>query len=298
MRKTLSASTAIILAAAGVAIAQSDSTTTKKMPQATKSSPVKDNEAVRKSATESESKPEPKQLGQSVAPSSSNGGAAADQSTKSSTSQPAAANSSNTNKSNAATTPSTKSSAENGSNAQSDKKPSTSGNSPTTKAASGTAAPSSAPSGTNNAAPSTAAKSGTSSTNAQTPSAASTQTPAAASSSAQPNTQAGVNGTLNRDQETRISAAITSAKIAPVSNVNFSISVGAAVPSHVRLYPLPSTVISIVPQYRGYDYFVVRDEIIIVEPRTKKIVTVISSSNRAASTATRERVKFSDQDAR
>lgn len=81
-----------------------------------------------------------------------------------------------------------------------------------------------------------------------------------------------------------------------MSNVNFSISVGAAVPSHVRLYPLPSTVISIVPQYRGYDYFVVRDEIIIVEPRTKKIVTVISSSNRAASTATRERVKFSDQE--
>ena len=56
MRKTLLASTAIMLAAAGVALAQSDSTTTKKMPQATKSSPVKDNEAVRKSATRSEDK--------------------------------------------------------------------------------------------------------------------------------------------------------------------------------------------------------------------------------------------------
>jgi hypothetical protein len=51
-----------------------------------------------------------------------------------------------------------------------------------------------------------------------------------------------------------------------------------------------------VPQYRGYDYFVVRDEIVIVEPGTKKIVTVIAQNGQAAQApAARERMKFSSE---
>ena len=34
-------------------------------------------------------------------------------------------------------------------------------------------------------------------------------------------------------------------------------------------------IVSIAPQYRGYDYVMVRDEVVIVEPRTRKVVTVI-----------------------
>jgi hypothetical protein len=37
-----------------------------------------------------------------------------------------------------------------------------------------------------------------------------------------------------------------------------------------------------VPEYRGYSFFMVRDEIVIVEPSTKKIVTVISKSGNTA----------------
>src|SRR5713101_8296648 len=47
------------------------------------------------------------------------------------------------------------------------------------------------------------------------------------------------------------------------------------VPSDVRLQTLPADVVEIVPQYRGYSFFVVRDEIVIVEPSTYKIVTVL-----------------------
>ena len=38
---------------------------------------------------------------------------------------------------------------------------------------------------------------------------------------------------------------------------------------------LPASIVSIVPEYRGYDYVVVRDEIVIVQPSTRKVVEVI-----------------------
>lgn len=51
----------------------------------------------------------------------------------------------------------------------------------------------------------------------------------------------------------------------------------------VRLQPLPDDVVEVVPQYRGYDFFVVRDEIVIVEPSTYKIVTASTSVLRRPS---------------
>ena len=52
--------------------------------------------------------------------------------------------------------------------------------------------------------------------------------------------------------------------------------IGVAVPSTVVLHPLPPRVIEIVPDYRGYEYFVLADgRIIIVEPGTLKIVYVL-----------------------
>jgi hypothetical protein len=81
--------------------------------------------------------------------------------------------------------------------------------------------------------------------------------------------------------------------------VNFSVSVGAVVPRDVRLQTLPSDVVEVVPQYRGYDFFVVRDEIVIVEPSTYKIVTVLprsGGSTAAAPASSRSRVSFSEKD--
>src|SRR4029079_5558103 len=75
---------------------------------------------------------------------------------------------------------------------------------------------------------------------------------------------------VTKEQETKISAAIKTANVRPLTRVDFSVSVGSVVPAHVTLAPLPASVIAIVPQYRVYDFFVVQDEIIIVEPRTKK----------------------------
>jgi hypothetical protein len=60
-----------------------------------------------------------------------------------------------------------------------------------------------------------------------------------------------------------------------VTNVNFDVKVGTVVPRSVKIVPVPSTLVEIHPAWRGYMYFVYNDEIIIVEPRTLEIVTVL-----------------------
>ena len=58
------------------------------------------------------------------------------------------------------------------------------------------------------------------------------------------------------------------------SNVNFSISVGTAVPDSVRVVAVPSVLIEIHPEWRGFMYFIVGDQIVIVD-RSNRIVAVL-----------------------
>ena len=82
---------------------------------------------------------------------------------------------------------------------------------------------------------------------------------------------------LTTEQKTKIRTVIKEKVHAqPVTNVNFSISVGTVVPRTVHFYPLPAEVVTIYPQWRGYEFILVNDEIIIIEPSTYKIVAVIA----------------------
>src|SRR5271163_5020212 len=80
---------------------------------------------------------------------------------------------------------------------------------------------------------------------------------------------------ISQDQRSRIGAII--GKNAPVrasSNVKFDVTVGAKVPENVHVIVLPEDVVQIVPQYEGYDYIVVGDQILIVDPDDLEIVAV------------------------
>ena len=81
----------------------------------------------------------------------------------------------------------------------------------------------------------------------------------------------------------------------PIRNVNFSINVGTAVPSSVRFYPVTRAMIDVYPQYRGYHFVVVEEEIIIIEPRTRKIVQVMPHRGGGGQAAMRSKLKLSDQ---
>jgi Protein of unknown function (DUF1236) len=80
---------------------------------------------------------------------------------------------------------------------------------------------------------------------------------------------------LTTEQRTTIRNEVLTTSAPRVTNVNFSVSVGTVVPSSVRVVEVPPTIVRIHPQWKGYRYFVYNDEIIIVEPRTLKIVAVL-----------------------
>ncbi|MFK4726212.1 hypothetical protein ABIE89_007312 [Bradyrhizobium niftali] len=114
------------------------------------------------------------------------------------------------------------------------------------------------------------------------------------------NTNVNASVNINDQQRTRISTSISHLNVQPLNHVNFSLAVGTAVPRDVRLQPLPAEVVEIVPQYRGYNFVLVKDEIVIVEPSSYKIVAVLPYSGRstaAAPTRTEQRkTTFSDRD--
>ena len=60
------------------------------------------------------------------------------------------------------------------------------------------------------------------------------------------------------------------------SSINFNISVGTAVPRSVHFVAVPQMLVEIHPAWRGYSYFIVDDEIIIVDSRTMQIVAVLA----------------------
>lgn len=82
---------------------------------------------------------------------------------------------------------------------------------------------------------------------------------------------------MTTEQRTTIRTVIREQRVRPVQNVNFSISIGTRVPRTVSFYPLPRQLVSIYPDWRGYRYFLVGDEIIVVNPRTFEIVAVLEA---------------------
>jgi Protein of unknown function (DUF1236) len=102
-------------------------------------------------------------------------------------------------------------------------------------------------------------------------------------SSASKSEKSGDRVQLSEQQRTSVHQTVLKEKnVNRVNQVNFSISVGTRVPRSVHLVALPASVISLVPQYRSYQYFVANDEICIVDPSSYEIVEVIAASDRTA----------------
>ncbi len=89
--------------------------------------------------------------------------------------------------------------------------------------------------------------------------------------------QAGAGAKLSTEQRTRITSVIREQHVAPVEHVDFSISVGTRVPHDVHFYPLPTEVVTIYPEWRGYEFVLVHDQIVVVDPRTFEIVAVLEA---------------------
>lgn len=84
---------------------------------------------------------------------------------------------------------------------------------------------------------------------------------------------------LSTEQRAKITTVIRNQKVERVepSKLNISINVGTRMPSTVRFHRLPAEVVTIYPEWRGYDYILVGDQIVILDPRTHEIVFIIEA---------------------
>jgi hypothetical protein len=82
---------------------------------------------------------------------------------------------------------------------------------------------------------------------------------------------------LTTEQRTTIHAVVKEQKVQPATNVNFAISVGGLVPRTVSFHPVPTEFVTVNPAWRGFEYFLVGDRIVIVNPRTLEIVAVVEA---------------------
>lgn len=81
---------------------------------------------------------------------------------------------------------------------------------------------------------------------------------------------------LTSEQHTKITGIIRQHKVAP-TQLNVSVRVGTRIPDSVHFYPLPQEVFVIYPEWRGYDYIMVGDEILVIDPRTHQIVAILEA---------------------
>ena len=135
----------------------------------------------------------------------------------------------------------------------------------------------------NGAAPSSDSKTGASvKKNAETKSGTSSGAPQKSSESV--NDKASTTGqgvaagaaNLSTEQRTKITTIIRQHKVEP-ARLNVRVSVGTRVPDSVHFYPLPAEVFVVYPEWRGYDYILVGDQILVIDPRTHQIVAILEA---------------------
>ena len=78
---------------------------------------------------------------------------------------------------------------------------------------------------------------------------------------------------ISRENASRISENLV--RQGHREHLNFNIDVGAPLPTDVELLPLPPDVVELAPDYRGYDYVLVNDEIVFIDPATRDVVGMI-----------------------
>src|SRR5262249_40512800 len=88
-------------------------------------------------------------------------------------------------------------------------------------------------------------------------------------------TEGSARTTLTTEQKTKVRETVLQSSNAPrVNNVNFQIRVGTVVPTSVRVVEVVPVLIEVHPEWRGFFYFIVNDQIIIVD-RNHHIVAVL-----------------------
>jgi hypothetical protein len=99
---------------------------------------------------------------------------------------------------------------------------------------------------------------------------------AASQQNAQGRASGGKSVQLNETQRTQIKGIVVKDRnVTRVDHVDFSVNVGVAVPRTINVAVLPADIVEVVPEYRGFEYVVVGDQLLIIDPNTMLIVDIL-----------------------
>jgi hypothetical protein len=81
---------------------------------------------------------------------------------------------------------------------------------------------------------------------------------------------------LSTEQRTKITSILREHKVES-TKLNVSVNIGTRIPASVHIYPLPVQVIEVYPEWRGFSYILVGDQIVVISPRTHEIVAILDA---------------------
>lgn len=88
----------------------------------------------------------------------------------------------------------------------------------------------------------------------------------------------GASVNVTPEHRTQIRDVIIKERSAPrVEHVDFDVNVGTVIPRSFRVVAVPQRIVEIEPEWRGFEYFMLGDQIVIVDPNTMEIVAVLDA---------------------
>src|SRR4051812_24949898 len=81
---------------------------------------------------------------------------------------------------------------------------------------------------------------------------------------------------LTAAQKQTIYSSISNQKQKETAPPTFQATVGAVVPGSVELQSLPKTIVDLIPELKEYQYAMVANQVLLVEPKSKQVVEIIN----------------------
>jgi hypothetical protein len=81
---------------------------------------------------------------------------------------------------------------------------------------------------------------------------------------------------LTAEQRQTIYASISSQKQKETAPPDFRATVGAVVPQSIELQALPKTIVELIPALKDYEFAMVANQVLLVDPKNKQVVEVIN----------------------
>jgi hypothetical protein len=81
---------------------------------------------------------------------------------------------------------------------------------------------------------------------------------------------------LTAAQKQTVYSSISSQKQKETAPPTFHAAVGAVVPGSVELQSLPKTIVELIPELKDYEYAMVANQVLLVDPKSKQVVEIIN----------------------